>query len=249
MNYLFIRPELKKDNKVMLAAIPFNGDKGLDPKKIPRTKAEILEYSRRGTKPGLQPKNETGYYQLNVKKWMESDEMYEPVLSKKTFAEPYYLINRHIQLYDETFIAWGHDKVTQVYDMRAAGYKLKVLPDAYMVHLNHSDIKNYRKWNAKFNNGPRNRIKVGTAVNRRTALPGLFANTYYPEWLGDGIFCPKEKFDQISMINEEIILTEIYISDYKKLLTMMVVVLVSIIIFISFRIVFDGAHKDKSKTK
>ena len=150
---------------------------------------------------------------------MESDNVYELNFSKQAFVEPYYLTNRSIQLYDETIITWGYDKGAQVYDMREVGYKLKVLPDAYMVHLSHNDIKGYKKWNTNLdNNSPRSRLKKGTADNRREVFPGLFTNTYYPEWLEDSSFCLKEEINRISALHDEIYLTKKAVAFYRTML-------------------------------
>ena len=177
----------------MLIAFAFDGGDGLDPKKIPETKLELVEYVRNKKTPTIRAKKDWGYRFLNGDTWMRSNKVYKLKLSKQAFVEPYYLANRNIQLYDETMITWGYDKVTQVYDIREVGYKLKVLPDAYMVHLSHNDIKGYNEWSTNLNvYSPRSRLKTGTAENRREVFPGLFTNAYYPEWLWDPCFSDKE---------------------------------------------------------
>lgn len=177
----------------MLIAFAFDGGDGLDPMKIPETKTELIKYVSKNNTPTISPKKSWGYRFLNGNTWMRSNKVYKLKLSKQAFVEPYYLANRNIQLYDETMITWGYDKVTQVYDMREVGYKLKVMPDAYMIHLSHNDIKGYKGWIGNWGtNMPRESMKTGTADIRRAVFPGLFTNTYYPEWLWDPCFSDKE---------------------------------------------------------
>lgn len=189
----FLRPEFNTSSMDMLISFAFDGGNGLNPKKIPETKAKFVEYVSKNKTPTISPKKSWGYRLLDGNVWMKSSEVYELKLHDYSFVEPYYLTNRNIQLYDETMITWGYDKVTQVYDMRKVGYKLKILPDAYMVHLDHSDIKGYKGWIDNLGtNIPRESMKTGTADNRRIAFPGLFTNTYYPEWIWDPCFSGEE---------------------------------------------------------
>ena len=207
----------------MLIAFAFDGSGGLDPKKIPKTKQEFVDYINKNREPRIEAKNCSGYRPLNARTWMKSKKMYGLNFDEGSFIEPYYLTDRNIQLYDETVITWGYDKVTQVFDMRKLGYKLKVMPDAYMVHLSHNDIKNYRKWNTKFNIGPRYQVKVGTTISRRAAFPGLLTNTYYPEWLENVTVCLTDKTVRVSMLNDEIYLAKKSIALYKRLLKLLMV--------------------------
>lgn len=217
----------------MLVTIPFNAKDGVDPRKIPATKAEILALSTDENSP-FQPKQETGYYQANIPKWKEAEGLYKPHLSEITFFEPYYLASRNIQFYDETFITWGLDKVTQVYDMRKLGYNLQILPETFMVHLSHNDIKNYRAWNIGFNNGPRYSIKIKTSLDRRKEIPGLLTNTYYPSWLKRTIMCDKRDPERLNTLKEEIAFLKGEVGNYKSLLSVLVVILIFSLILLLF---------------
>ena len=201
----------------MLIASPFSGDAGLDPKDIPGTKTDLVVYLK-GKNSAIKPKKEIGYRQLSAKRWFKNKDVFELHLSGDSTFEPYYMTNRFIQLYDETFITWGHDKVTQIKDMRSLGYKLKVMPDAYMVHLNHKDIKGYTDWSTGLNKEPRYRLKVGTSSGRREAIPGFFTNTYYPEWLKNTNTSDKESSGTTNEVLKEILSTKSYIAQYKSLL-------------------------------
>ena len=202
----------------MLIASPFSGDAGLDPKKIPGTKAELIEYVNNNTAPGINPKKDNGYYLLNTKNWMKSRRLFELHLLDGAFYEPYYMTDRYTQLYDETFIGWGYDKVTQVFDVRRLGYKLKVMPDAYMVHLNHKDIKDYKDWNSGFKQTPRYNMKVGTSMSRREVIPGFLTNTFYPEWLKNTKACPKRSSNKLNTLYKKIDLLNASTIRYKNIL-------------------------------
>lgn len=230
----------------MIITVPYSADEGFDPKNIPQTKQDLLAYEKEGS-PALIPKNETGYYQLNIPKWKKSKKIYEIThLTEYSFFEPYYLTQRNIQLYDETFISWGNDKVTQIYDMRSAGYKLNVFPDTFMVHLSHNDLKNYKGWNTHFNSGPRHRIKVKTSIKRREVMPGLLTNTYYPQWLKKTTLCVRveeEKIKKLENLYELIVFTRYTIENSKHMLCLTIIILISSIIFL----IMTSCNKNKSK--
>lgn len=170
-----------KEKKTMFIVIPLFGKKGLDPKKIPQTKEEvgkILNTPNQSTFLDMY-----GYVSLDAKGWTKKDKMYEFHLPDKEVVEPYYVAHRNVQLYDETYITWGFDKVTQIYDMKSVGYKMIVLPDLFMIHLNHSDLKGFKNWEKGYLRDERHNLKIGTSVNRWTNLPGLLTNSFYPQWL------------------------------------------------------------------
>lgn len=201
----------------MLIAFPFNGNRGLDPKKIPESKEKLLKYFKKKN-PGIKPKKGTGYGELKINWWVRNKEVFELHLPRDSSFEPYYISNRYIQLYDETFVTWGFDKITQIKDMRRLGYKIKVMPDAFMVHLNHKDIKGYNEWSTGLNRGPRYRTKVGTSLGRMAAIPGFITNTFYPEWLKDVRGMDLGSSSTPDEVHKEIFSARRSIAKYKNLL-------------------------------
>lgn len=169
----------------MFLVSSFFGNKGLDPKKIPQTKPEISKILTNSTQTTF-ISGKWGYRAYNLAQWLENNDIYEINYNLPLAYEPYYVCDRFVQLYDETFVTWGYDKVTQILDMNALGYKMKFLPDTFMIHLNHSDIKGFKSWSDKERPDDRSHLKVGTSVNRWSKLPGLLTNTYSPSWVKGG---------------------------------------------------------------
>lgn len=82
-----------------------------------------------------------------------------------------YIGHRNVQLYDGTFVSWGFDKVTQIYGMNPLDYKLNVLPDLYIIHLNHMDIKGYKDWFSGHLRDKRHNLKIGTSSEQVEERP------------------------------------------------------------------------------
>ena len=179
------------ENRTMFVVMPLFDNKGMSPKEILQTKEEVRRI--------LHTPNQTtfadvrGYVSLDPKGWPEKDGMYEFQYPANESAEPYYVAHRDIQLYDETLVTWGLNKVTQIFDMNAVQYRMVVLPDVFMVHLNHASIKGFSYWKRGFRNDKRNGMKIVTAASRWKNLPGMLTNAYYPPWLRlkaqDIIYC------------------------------------------------------------
>ena len=160
----------------------FDAKKGVSLSDIPQNKSELISlWNRKGDKPIL-PRDRGALRELNYQKWKGTNDIYEVYTT--SYFEPYPVAHRTAQFYDETYVTWGVDKVEQVRSMKKLGYKTKVLPDAFVIHLSHDDLaKDYKGWYDGLNDGPRTQMKLGTSDNRKKALPGLLANTYYPHWL------------------------------------------------------------------
>lgn len=205
----------------MFIVFSFFGLKGLDPDKIPQTKTDIGKI--------LSNKSQTifntkifGYDLYNFTHWLEMNYIYNFTYPIKKQFEPYYVAHRNIQFYDETYVTWGFNKLTQILDMNEVGYNMKVIPDLYMIHLNHSDIKGFKSWRHKYKYDARHHTKVGTSTNRLQKLPGLLINSYYPPWLDDDMkafICPAYYGTQIlADLRNELELAESFVSTLKSLL-------------------------------
>lgn len=218
----------------MFSVMPLFGCKGITADKIPQTKQKVREI--------LHDPNQTvffdmyGYMSLDAKGWSNKSEMYQFELPEMEIIEPYYVAHRNVQLYDETYITWGFNKVTQIYDMKSVGYKIMILPDVYMVHLNHSDIKGFKNWDKGYVHDERHNLKIGTSVNRWMNFPGLLTNTHYPQWLKSNFMASEPCISpvgdhRLSELNSEIKFVGNTIGTLKTMLIGFLIALTGSIIF------------------
>jgi len=77
----------------------------------------------------------------NYKKWEKTSELYET--EYKWIYEPYLMLNKdHLtELFDERLKGYGFDKNTHVFALAAAGYQFFVLPDPFIIHVNHEVVQ------------------------------------------------------------------------------------------------------------
>ncbi|KAM9967169.1 hypothetical protein ACTFIR_007408 [Dictyostelium discoideum] len=72
----------------------------------------------------------------NYSRWYLSSEPY--LVQYKWIYEPFLLYNRsQIHDYDERLKGYGFDKNSHTFGMAAAGFDFVVLPDAWIIHMNH----------------------------------------------------------------------------------------------------------------
>lgn len=218
----------------MFLVSSFFGGKGLDPKKIPQTKAEIEKLLDDPEQTTLTTAV-SGYKDYNLTKWLKSTEIYDFNYNVLSSYEPYYVAHRNIQYYDETYVTWGYNKVTQLFDMNTVGYKVKILPDAFMIHLNHNDIKGFKSWNKGFKKEQRHHMKVGTSTNRWLQLPGLLINSYFPPWAernGSIVMpCEQSSAQRLAVVKDKLKSTKESIHVYKTFCVVLLGVLVGIVLF------------------
>lgn len=217
----------------MFIVFSFFGLKGLDPDKIPQTKTDIGKI--------LSNKSQTifntkifGYDLYNFTHWLEMNDVYNFTYLEKAQFEPYYVAHRNIQFYDETYVTWGFNKLTQILDMNEVGYNMKVIPDLYMIHLNHSDIKGFKSWKFETKDA-RHNMKVGTSMNRLQKLPGLLTNTYYPPWLQGytkvTVNISESGTQKLFRLNQKLKSSKSYVRALKTILVFALMVFVCIVVF------------------
>ncbi len=52
--------------------------------------------------------------------------------------EPYIIADKEaLPLWDERFVGYGFDKVQHIAELHFAGFKFMVLPEVYVIHLDH----------------------------------------------------------------------------------------------------------------
>jgi hypothetical protein len=64
---------------------------------------------------------------------------FEPYLAVYGFPwEPYYIADKtDLPRYDARFAGYGNDKAVQTYEMSFRGFKFLVLPDSFVIHIEH----------------------------------------------------------------------------------------------------------------
>jgi hypothetical protein len=63
----------------------------------------------------------------------------EPYLAVYGFPwEPYYIADKtDLPRYDARFAGYGNDKAVQTYEMSLRGFKFLVMPDSFVIHIEH----------------------------------------------------------------------------------------------------------------
>ncbi|EFA86299.1 putative glycosyltransferase [Heterostelium album PN500] len=108
-----------------------------DPRILPNDKPTLVEMVEKNL---VNPSN------LNVcpkchspsdyNRWFETTVPYEVKYS--WIYEPYLIFNRNnTELFDERFKGYGFDKNSHVFTMAVSGYRFIVLPNAFIIHINH----------------------------------------------------------------------------------------------------------------
>ncbi|GAM29082.1 hypothetical protein SAMD00019534_122580 [Acytostelium subglobosum LB1] len=125
------------------------------PNLLPDDKASLLELINKDL---VSPSNmrycPRCHSPTNYNRWYKESEAYE--LEYKWIYEPYLMFNRsQSELFDERFKGYGFDKNSQVFTMAVMGFKFKVQPASYIIHINHEQSKwdgeeeiNEQQWDA-----------------------------------------------------------------------------------------------------
>ncbi|GAM29087.1 hypothetical protein SAMD00019534_122630 [Acytostelium subglobosum LB1] len=71
----------------------------------------------------------------NVAKWRGAKELY--AAHHRHHWEPFGVVHRSTIAYDERFAGYGWDKVSHIYFLHLLEFKFLVMPEAYMVHMEH----------------------------------------------------------------------------------------------------------------
>lgn len=216
----------------------FDSTKGFKMKYIPRSKKELagilkLPKSQRR----IHEKYHLSYIPQNISYWLKQDNVYDCELSEKDFFEPYFVAHRNIPLYDEVFNGCFQDKLSHVSSLRVLRYKMKMLPDVFIIHLSHKDLKNYVNWCRGYTTGKRFQMRKSSsdAISRElmgfyenTHYPSLFYNSSTPETLQDLCSCRQGLSEKIAR--------ERLIVRFLKTITIFLFVLLGAILFSFFRV-------------
>ena len=144
---------LKKANKVLMTGsekralvIPaFNGEEGFT---YPKDKADLQEMLQEGSVRMFcvwcahQTHGPTNY-----SVWEKTSFPYR--VEWAFHYEPYVVVRSDIVRYDERFVGYGWNKVSQLTEMKAQGYEFVVLPDDFIIHSPHRHSADREIWKRK----------------------------------------------------------------------------------------------------
>ncbi|XP_075044317.1 xylosyl- and glucuronyltransferase LARGE2 [Mixophyes fleayi] len=88
---------------------------------------------------------EKGHAPTNYAKWRTATTPYHVDWAPN--FEPYVVVRRDCPEYDQRFLGFGWNKVSHIMELDAKGYKLVVLPNAFIIHMPHApsfDISKFR---------------------------------------------------------------------------------------------------------
>eukprot|EP00164_Ancoracysta_twista_P002249 GFYU01002971.1.p1 GENE.GFYU01002971.1~~GFYU01002971.1.p1 ORF type:complete len:649 (+),score=146.51 GFYU01002971.1:144-2090(+) len=102
---------------------------------LPGDKNSLLHLEKYGKLQQVHQFYAPAHAPTNYTRWYDDDEIYEAVYSLN--YEPYLIGEKTMPWYDERFVGYGHDKSSHAYELAKAGYKFFVLPEAFVIHIDH----------------------------------------------------------------------------------------------------------------
>lgn len=183
----FYRPRFLNETHSVFITPAIDAARGVGPEQIPQTKEKLVDAMKeQKSKRKFKEKLHTSYKPQNISYWLEQNDIYECKVEKNHIFEPYFVTHRNSIMYDEIFNGCMYDKLSYANNVRTLEFKLNMLPDAFIVHLDHSALKNYSNWCRGYSIGKRYLLKENSFNVFSKNLKGLIANRYYPPWLRNG---------------------------------------------------------------
>ena len=102
---------------------------------VPQTKQELLAMGDKVSQVHPEKGRDVAHSPTDYARWRTATEPYE--VRFRMPYEPYYLANKRVPRYDAAFLGYGNDKTGQCYEVSRAGFKFKVLPFAFVFHMDH----------------------------------------------------------------------------------------------------------------
>lgn len=168
----------------MFVVPAYDAAPGIEINQIPQSKEEfVAALTQPEDKRVIKEKIHLSYKLQNFSKWAIQNETYDIIMSPGDYFEPYYITHRKSLMYDEIFNGWGYDKLSQVDSMLWTDHKLRMLSDTFIIHLDHSGLKNYTDWFPAFTRTMRYKMKDLSFKIFSRNMKGFLINTYYPHWL------------------------------------------------------------------
>ncbi|XP_041969668.1 LARGE xylosyl- and glucuronyltransferase 2-like [Aricia agestis] len=118
----------------------------------PRIKAELVARLKSDVAPFRAREWPRGHRPTNYTRWATATAPYE--VEWQSDYEPYLVVHRSVPKYDERFSGFGWNKVSHSVELRAQGWRLAVLPGAFVLHTPHAPSRDITAFRAD----PRYRI-------------------------------------------------------------------------------------------
>ena len=114
-----------------------------------------------------------GHCATDYKRWFSTDLPYKVDWEKN--YEPYIMVHKDAPRYNERFIGYGYNKITQIAELHARGYEFLVLPNEFIIHRIHAETAVKRSF-----------TKFGHIRSCIDFLRLDFFNNYLPSKYGEG---------------------------------------------------------------
>lgn len=130
------KDRLSNDKKQVFVVPAFSSD--LRPHKLPKTKSDLLRaVSSRTVIPVNEKICPKCHGPTDYRRWYDATEPYKALY--RWIYEPYLMMNKDqlSELFDERLKGYGFDKNSHVFTLATSGYDFVVLPEPFVIHLNH----------------------------------------------------------------------------------------------------------------
>eukprot|EP00945_MAST-04E_sp_MAST-4E-sp1_P003321 g3321.t1 len=105
-------------------------------KKWPRDRPDLVRLiNLKVVKPVHAAKLEAAHGATNYKRWYKTKNPFQ--ILYELFFEPYVVVSKDMPRYDQRFSGYGHDKSSHIFDLYMQDYKFIVLPEAFVIHIEH----------------------------------------------------------------------------------------------------------------
>ena len=131
-----IFPKLRRIKGLERSAyiVPAFGSAGV--KKWPKNRQDLRRLINLGiVKPVHAAKLEAAHGATNYERWYKTKNPFQVLY--ELFFEPYVVVSKDMPMYDQRFSGYGHDKSSHIYELYARGYNFIVLPEAFVIHIEH----------------------------------------------------------------------------------------------------------------
>ena len=102
---------------------------------MPLNKTELLAMGDKVSQVHPEKGRDIAHKYTDYPRWRTATEVYEVQYSMP--YEPYFVTNKRVPRYDTRFLGYGNDKTEHCREIFTAKIKYKVLPDAFVFHVQH----------------------------------------------------------------------------------------------------------------